>query len=70
MAERFVEMRRPLTGHGTPAAEAASAIVEAICDDTAPMRCSCDPMSAGLLEAWRSNPGEQLMASMMEGWMP
>ncbi len=70
MAERFVEMRRPLVGHGTPTTAAASAIVETICQESDAMRHSCDPMGAGLLEAWRANPGEQLMASMTRGWMP
>jgi NAD(P)-dependent dehydrogenase (short-subunit alcohol dehydrogenase family) len=70
MADRFAEMRRPLAGHGTPPTEAARAIVEAICDDSGPMRYSCDPMSAGLLDAWRSNGPEQLMAGMTKSWMP
>jgi NAD(P)-dependent dehydrogenase (short-subunit alcohol dehydrogenase family) len=70
MADRFVEMRRPLSGHGTPPTEAARAIVAAICDDDGPMRYSCDPMSAGLLDAWRSNGPEQLMAGMTKSWMP
>lgn len=68
MAERFAEMRRPLTGRGTPAAEAAAAIVEAICEEGGPLRRSCDPMSAGLLEAWRADEAHQLMAAMAESW--
>jgi hypothetical protein len=70
MAERFVELRRPLTGRGVPPGEAARAIVEAICDDVGPMRYSCDPMGAGLLEAWRAQGSEQLMDAMMKPWMP
>jgi hypothetical protein len=70
MTDRFVEMRRPLAGHGAPVSEAATAIVEAIQDETGPMRRSCDPMGAGLLEAWRTHPSEQLMSSMERTWMP
>jgi NAD(P)-dependent dehydrogenase (short-subunit alcohol dehydrogenase family) len=69
MAERFVELRRPLTGRGVPPGEAARAIVEAICDDAGPMRYSCDPMGAGLLEAWRAQGSEQLMDAMTKSWM-
>jgi hypothetical protein len=69
MAERFVELRRPLTGRGVPPAEAARAIVVAIRDDAGPMRYGCDPMGAGLLEAWRAQGSEQLMAAIMKPWM-
>jgi NAD(P)-dependent dehydrogenase (short-subunit alcohol dehydrogenase family) len=69
MAERFIELRRPLSGRGVPPADAARAIVEAICDDARPMRYSCDPMGAGLLGAWRAQGSEQLMDAMMKPWM-
>src|SRR5437764_13165274 len=67
MAERFVEMRRPLIGHGTPANAAASAIVETICQQSDANRHSCDPMGAALLEARRGDPGGGRMAAKSRG---
>jgi NAD(P)-dependent dehydrogenase (short-subunit alcohol dehydrogenase family) len=54
----------------TPAAEAARAIADAILDDDAPLRVGCDPLSVGMLEAWRHTPDEDLMRAVMDTWTP
>src|SRR5574341_1326357 len=36
-----------------PAGDAARLIVDAILDDDGPMRYGCDPMSTGMIDAWR-----------------
>ncbi len=41
----------------TPA-EAAARIVDAILDDAGPLRYGCDPLSIGLLDAWRQSDDE------------
>jgi len=46
----------------SPAAEAAVRIVDAICDDAGPMRYGCDPLSVGLLDAWRRSDDEAMYA--------
>lgn len=52
----------------TPAADAAGAIVDAVLDDEAPLRVGCDPLSVGMLEAWRHTPDEDLMRAVLAGW--
>ena len=37
----------------SPAGDAAGLIVDAILDDDGPMRYGCDPMSQGMIDAWR-----------------
>jgi hypothetical protein len=64
MAERSLANRRGVIS-GTPAAEAARAIADAIIADDGPLRVACDPMSAQMLEMWRQTPDEQWMQSMM-----
>jgi NAD(P)-dependent dehydrogenase (short-subunit alcohol dehydrogenase family) len=49
-----------------PAADAARLIVDAILDDDGPMRYGCDPMSTGMIEAWRRSTDEEMMRGMLE----
>jgi NAD(P)-dependent dehydrogenase (short-subunit alcohol dehydrogenase family) len=53
-----------------PAAEAARLIVDAILDDDGPMRYGCDPMSSGMIEAWRRSTDEEMMRGMLEQLVP
>ena len=59
------EARSPSATAGTPPEVAAAAIADAILDDAAPLRNACDPMGAGLLEAWRAHDDETAMAGML-----
>jgi NAD(P)-dependent dehydrogenase (short-subunit alcohol dehydrogenase family) len=49
-----------------PAADAARHIVDAILDDDGPMRYGCDPMSTGMIDAWRRATDEEMMRGMLE----
>jgi NAD(P)-dependent dehydrogenase (short-subunit alcohol dehydrogenase family) len=53
-----------------PVGEAASLIVDAILDDDGPMRYGCDPMSTGMIDAWRQVSDEQMMIGMLEHLVP
>jgi NAD(P)-dependent dehydrogenase (short-subunit alcohol dehydrogenase family) len=53
-----------------PAADAARLIVDAILDDDGPMRYGCDPMSAGMIDAWRQTSDEEMMQGMLEHLAP
>jgi NAD(P)-dependent dehydrogenase (short-subunit alcohol dehydrogenase family) len=53
-----------------PAADAARLIVDAILDDDGPMRYGCDPMSVGMIDAWRRSTDEQMMRGMLERLVP
>ncbi|HSO95005.1 MAG TPA: SDR family NAD(P)-dependent oxidoreductase [Acidimicrobiia bacterium] len=68
IAQRMYEGRQAVAGMTTPADVAARAIVDAIVDDDAPLRVGCDPMSVGMLDAWRSQSDETLMQSMLPTW--
>jgi NAD(P)-dependent dehydrogenase (short-subunit alcohol dehydrogenase family) len=48
-----------------PAADAARHIVDAVLDDDGPMRYGCDPMSTGMIAAWRATSDEEFMAGML-----
>lgn len=63
--DRVGELRRAIEGVSTPVVDAAEAIVDAICDDDAPLRVACDPVGAGLLDAWRAASDEEVMASFL-----
>ena len=63
MARRVYQSRPP---EETPPDEAARTIVDAILDDDAPLRCACDAMGAGLLEAWRHSSDEDMMRGMVD----
>jgi len=53
-----------------PAADAARLIVDAIVDDDGPMRYGCDPMSIGMIDAWRRSTDEEMMLGMLEQMVP
>src|SRR5262249_9110130 len=53
-----------------PAADAARLIVDAIVDDDGPMRYGCDPMSIGMIDAWRRSTDEEMRVGMLEQMVP
>ena len=53
-----------------PAGDAARLIVDAILDDDGPMRYGCDPMSIGMIDAWRRASDEEMMRGMLEQLRP
>jgi NAD(P)-dependent dehydrogenase (short-subunit alcohol dehydrogenase family) len=53
-----------------PARDAARLIVDAILDDDGPMRYGCDPMSTGMIDAWRRASDEEMMRGMLEQLAP
>jgi NAD(P)-dependent dehydrogenase (short-subunit alcohol dehydrogenase family) len=53
-----------------PARDAARLIVDAILDDDGPMRYGCDPMSTGMIDAWRRASDEEMMRGMLEQLVP
>lgn len=63
MAEKTSQLRRE---HADPMvvvpSEAAKAIVDAILDDSGPMRYGCDPLSVGMLDLWRKTDDEAMYA--------
>jgi NAD(P)-dependent dehydrogenase (short-subunit alcohol dehydrogenase family) len=69
LAQRVLDLRQPLTGQATPAADAARAIVDAIVDEGGPMRYGCDPLSDGMLEAWRGATDEEFMSGMLKAFL-
>ncbi len=68
MAERYHEGRQGVEAMVTSVEDAATAIVDAILDDDAPLRVGCDPLSVGMLEAWRTQSDEQFQRSMLPAW--
>jgi NAD(P)-dependent dehydrogenase (short-subunit alcohol dehydrogenase family) len=52
------------------AADAARLVVDAVLDDNGPMRYGCDPMSTGMIDAWRHASDEEMMRGMLEHLMP
>ena len=68
MAERYHEGRQGIEAMITPVDEAATAIVDAILDDDAPLRVGCDPLAVGMLDAWRAQPDERFQQSMLPTW--
>lgn len=65
LAQRFTQMREPSGQMLTSSADAAAAIVDAICDDDGPLRYGCDQLSVGMLDTWRNSSDEQFMAPMV-----
>jgi NAD(P)-dependent dehydrogenase (short-subunit alcohol dehydrogenase family) len=61
MADQATKVRResadPMVA---PAADAATRIVDAILDDSGPMRYGCDPLAVGLLDLWRQSDDESM----------
>jgi len=58
-AELRLEHADPMVA---PPADAASLIVDAILDDSGPMRYGCDPLSVGFLDLWRQSDDETMFA--------
>jgi len=69
MAERAHEGRQNVGPMITAVDEAARRIVDAILDDSAPLRVGCDELGAGLLDAWRQLDDEQMMQNMLPTWV-
>jgi NAD(P)-dependent dehydrogenase (short-subunit alcohol dehydrogenase family) len=69
-AEHVGIQRRQTAAAVTPAAAAARAIADAILDDDSPLRVACDPMGAGLLQAWRGQSDEEMMQGLLRGLCP
>jgi NAD(P)-dependent dehydrogenase (short-subunit alcohol dehydrogenase family) len=67
MAQRATELRReaadPMVADP---ADAARTIVDAILDDTGPLRHGCDPLSVGFLEMWRQSDDESMYRMIAE----
>ena len=69
-AELVAHQRSQSAGEPTSAEDAARAIVDAVLDDTSPLRVGCDPMGAGLLAAWRSQSDEDMMRPLVAAFTP
>jgi NAD(P)-dependent dehydrogenase (short-subunit alcohol dehydrogenase family) len=69
LAERVAELRKPGVLPATPAADAARAIADAVLDDGGPLRYGCDPLSDGMLAAWRQASDEQFMQGMLAAFI-
>jgi NAD(P)-dependent dehydrogenase (short-subunit alcohol dehydrogenase family) len=70
-AERLWDSRRHIREQHTEAAVAACRIADAIVDEGGPLRYGCDPLSAGLLAAWREAANdEQWLRSLLRGFLP
>jgi NAD(P)-dependent dehydrogenase (short-subunit alcohol dehydrogenase family) len=69
MGERMVASRAAAGDFTTPPPDAAHAIAEAIHDDDGPLRHGCDPMGAGLLDAWRQASDKDMMRRMLTGML-
>jgi len=67
LAERAREGRRSVEGRTTAPEEAARVVADAVLDDDAPLRIGCDPLGAGLLEAWRAADDERWQREFMAG---
>jgi NAD(P)-dependent dehydrogenase (short-subunit alcohol dehydrogenase family) len=59
VAELRVEHADPMV---SSPADAASLIVDAILDDSGPMRYGCDPLSVGFLDLWRQSDDETMFS--------
>jgi NAD(P)-dependent dehydrogenase (short-subunit alcohol dehydrogenase family) len=68
VAQRYYDGRHGIDAMITPADDAARAIVDGILDDDAPLRVGCDPLSVGLLDAWRGQTDEAFQRSMLPAW--
>jgi NAD(P)-dependent dehydrogenase (short-subunit alcohol dehydrogenase family) len=70
LAARMAQLREPVGRMVTPPAEAAARIADAILEDDGPLRYGCDPLSVGMLDAWRGQSDEQAMAGMLAALRP
>lgn len=65
LAETAYKQRMGLEAMYQPADKAASLIREAILNDDAPLRCGCDPLGQGLIDAWREQDDEKIMRATL-----
>ena len=65
LAERAWEGRKSVESAVTSPQQAARAVVDAILDETGPLRHACDPTGARLLAAWRTSEDEEWMRGML-----
>jgi NAD(P)-dependent dehydrogenase (short-subunit alcohol dehydrogenase family) len=70
LAEHMNSNRSMVATMIQPAADAARLIVDAVLDDEGPMRYGCDPMSKGMIDAWRQSSDEEMMRGMLEHLLP
>ena len=71
LAQKMWASRQGIRNQYTPTDEAARRIVDAICDDSAPLRVGCDDMSEGMLKAWRAAESEEMwFRAMLRGFAP
>jgi NAD(P)-dependent dehydrogenase (short-subunit alcohol dehydrogenase family) len=70
MAEHMNANKSTVATMIQPTGDAARLIVDAILDDDGPMRHGCDPMGAGLIDAWRKASDEEMMRGMLAQLMP
>jgi len=68
LAEKLWEGRQRIRDSYTPAAEAARRIVDAICDDDAPLRSGCDPLSEGMLAGWNGTDNAKWVSGMLRSF--
>jgi NAD(P)-dependent dehydrogenase (short-subunit alcohol dehydrogenase family) len=69
-ARHVAARRTAAVGDPTPPRAAAAAIVDAILDDTAPLRVACDPMGEALLAGWRARDDETWMTPLVKAFDP
>ena len=69
-AQRMLAGRRGVAPMITSPESAARAITDAILDDASALRVACDPLGAGLLDAWRTHSDEELMRAMLAADAP
>lgn len=65
LAQRSYQQREAVSAMYQPVDKAALLIREAILNDEAPLRCGCDPLGQGLIDAWREQDDETLMRAML-----
>ena len=68
LAGKLWEGRQRVRASYTPAAEAARRIVDAICDDSGPLRYGCDPLSEGMLQGWNETDNARWVGGMLKSF--
>jgi len=69
-ADRYHASRKAVEAHVTPAEVAAAAIADAILDDDAPQRVSCDALGAGMLAGFEQGPDEARQRALIAAFLP
>lgn len=68
LADVVAAAREGIDAMATPVPDAARAIVDAILDDNAPLRVSCDPLGVALLDGWRTTTDEENAAGYLRAF--